>query len=266
MKKSILGFLIVLCSSPIAADVVLVYPNEQAVKDGKSILGMVTSDGVTVSATFALDAGKNLLIGPLGQPLRQGTLIRLDNDLDLAVMRPTASIENAALNQAHLKKSESVSRFLAVSASAPLPAFSSESNASSSIPDAVPSDSPVQLLINQADIASGSITLPVRFQKSKFTLDLVWVSSSPVWKLGFEVSSEPKLSFGRSKRSVDSSDIPRAKFRFEEQSFFKPYSSKNPLTVPIDVYYVKEADYVLTFKVLSKGGPIERKVKVRFGE
>ena len=89
MKRNLaVGFLFCLIlSSANATEVALVYQNEAAVKSGQTMLGTFVPAGVLISAKEALTLGTTPYLSILGQDLRYASLARLDNDLNVALLK-----------------------------------------------------------------------------------------------------------------------------------------------------------------------------------
>src|SRR4051812_35228021 len=101
----LLAFLFV-CGSAMAADIALIYENEGAVAAGKFTQANLVPEGAVVPAGLAMKG--NVLVGKLGGSLYKSSLIRLDTDLDLALLRLTQPVSDQALQAAHQKKSAAI--------------------------------------------------------------------------------------------------------------------------------------------------------------
>src|ERR1044071_2197817 len=113
--KAILIALVLLSSVGLAAraaDVALVYENEAAVREGRAVVGAVTSEGVLISAKLALANNSTLLVGIPQDKLKKAILIRLDNKLDVALVQPGEPIANEELQKSFQEKSSALTAFL----------------------------------------------------------------------------------------------------------------------------------------------------------
>src|SRR5688500_215158 len=112
-KAVLMGmFLSGVAVSNVSADVMLVYESADAVLKGQNIFGTIISEGVLISAEQALKANTKPFLGPIDEKLRQGILIRLDNDLNVALFRVGDVVENENLQKAHEKRAAAVKAFL----------------------------------------------------------------------------------------------------------------------------------------------------------
>lgn len=262
MKKILLPFLIlsVTVSMGYASPVVLVYENEQATLKGSSFLGSMVGDGLVVPADRVSTSKNEILAGPIGEPLRATTLVRLDVQLNTAFLKFGDVVSSSLVQEAHVKRSAAFKSFLpdttkegdVTSVGA---AFSSESKLDSG---------PFELKMDGQKVGLDPIVLKKRLKKSKFKLDVVNVSTMSLWSIQVELTSQPKLSFWKEGRKTGLNDIPQSKFQYSQQIMFKPLGPGDSIRVPVEVFFIEEEDYVWLFKISSKGLNMEQKALLKF--
>lgn len=126
MKDLLVSFLICAAGlSVCSADIGLVYENEAAVREGRAIVGAATSEGILVSAKFALANNATLLMGIPKGKLCKAHLLRLDAKLDVAILHSGEEVKDLELQEAFAERVATLAIFLPVSSasvSAPLTA------------------------------------------------------------------------------------------------------------------------------------------------
>ncbi len=251
MTKSRIGFWLCLMVATVAhaSNIALVYENEAAVKQGKATIGTVVSDGVLTSAQFALSASKTILIAPAGQDLRRGVLVRLDNDLDLAVLRLGDLVTDPILQEANRKKSEAVLAF----APAGVAAANADGTTSSLLPVEPLKGEGWVLKINDQVPGREPIELKSALSKSQFKVELVYMSTTPVWGFSFKLMSSPKLSFWKQGRQTTLNEVPKPIFIYDHQALFSPLKGGKSVVLPMEAHFIDEKkEYNLTFEITSK--------------
>ncbi len=242
-----------------AAQVALVYENEAAVKAGKFTIASVVTEGVLVPASLAMKSGGNLYIGPVGNSVYKASLVRLDNDLDLAVMKLTEPLTSNDLQNTHKIKSQAVLAFLP-QAAVPVEAVSVSSVSSPGM------EGMFAFKIDGSPVESGVIALKSNsLRKSKFNLELVINSTSSVWNISVEVKSDPKLGFWKQGRHTGLNDVPRYTFTYDHQSLFVPLKGGKSIVIPVEAHYIdKDKTYVWTISVKTKQGSATQTANVKF--
>ncbi len=259
-----LGFLLLVCFCSVglasAADIALVYENEAAVRQGKAEYGTVVSDGVLVSAKYALANSASLLVGAAGEDLHRAVLVRLDNDLDIAILRLGDVVQAADLNEAFKKKSKAVLAFVpaivatnTVDQPVPLP------------PLAAPVGQGWALKINGQPVGKDPIDLKAALKKSKFNVEVVYLSTSPVWSFSFKLTSNPKLAFWKQNRKTSLNDVPVPVLTYDHQALFTPMKEGKSVVLPLEAHFIDEKqEYDWTFEVKSKQDTLVQPVRIKF--
>lgn len=262
MKKTLLGWFLVLLISrtAFAASVALVYEGEKNVTDGKSVLGTVVEGGVVIPADSISSPKSPFFAAGAGETLRSASLLRMDIQLNTALLKLGDPVANLALQAAHAKRSAAMSSFL------PTAVMETTSAAPASTLMPVPSvlDGPFQLKIDGQTVGTDPITLKKSLKKSKFKLEVVMLSSASAWTVEVDLESDPQLAFWKQGRRMGGADIPQKKFHYSEQIFFKPLTAGKSITIPIEVFFIEGEDYLFTFHVTAKGLKMEQKVAIKF--
>lgn len=250
-----------LVGSCAASEVALVYENEAAATQGDFTIASVVPEGVLVSAKLVLKAGSQLLVGPVGNSIYHANLVRLDNELDLAVIRIGDPVLNDAAQNMHQKKSKAVIGFLPQAAAATTPAGAGVSSGSPSIVG-----EPLVLKIDGKFLDSTPIQLKTNsLRKSKFKLEVVVLSTTSVWAFSLDLKSDPKLSFWKDGRATTLNDVPRPNFNYDHQALFTPLKEGRSVIIPVEAHYVdKEKAYIWIITLKTKQGSITQTVNVTF--
>ena len=187
MKNLVTAFLLCLsvALSVRAADVGLVYENEVAVREGRAIVGSATSEGILVSAKFALANNATAFLGIPQGKLHKAVLLRLDTQLDVAILQPGEEVQDADLQKAFQSRAASLAAFLP-SQAAPT---------SAALAPVAWTGDPYLLKINGTEVGPNPIELIVINKKSEFELEVVRASSTTVWSAELKMTSDPKLFF-----------------------------------------------------------------------
>lgn len=243
-----------------AAEIALVYENEGMVAAGKFTVVSLVQEGALVPASYALKAGGNMLIGSLGGKLYTSAIVRLDNDLDLAVMRLSEPVTTPGLQEAHQKKSAAVMGFLPNS-NTPGALGAPVATAGVAV-----STSPVMLRLNGQDVIGQTFELKTgTLKKSKFKLEVVVVSTVPVWSFSLEVKSSPKLGFWKEGRQQALNDIPEPIFKYDHQALLVPLKDGKSYTVTVEAHFIeKDKPYLWNFLVRTKLGDFQQTATVIF--
>ncbi len=245
--------LVAMSLSPLrAASMVLIYANEAAVASGKSTPAPETESGVIIPAATALTQGATFLIGD-ANGLSHGVLFRLDNDLNVAIVRRGDAITDAQIVGRHLKQWSGAAAFVSISSGSPAaPAAAVPAPAASG---------PFHVTVNGTG-AESVVVLKNRFNKSKFTVNVVNTSTSPVWAISVRLTSDPKLSFWKEGRRTGLNEVPEAVLAFDRQAIIKPISPGDTVSFSAEAYYMKGKDYTWTVQTSAKGLSHETKLAV----
>ena len=262
MKKTIALLSLLLVGAPAAraADIALLYVSTTAVAEGHAWPAPLVDGGAALPADVALGSSSTLLYGD-GDGLFRGSIARLDTDLNIAVVRRGERLGDAALQASHASRFQGDLVFLKVSA----PAVATSSASASSTNISPPAgEQPFAFKIDGQEPGETPITLHKLLNKAKMKLDVVNTSSSPVWSIDVTVTAEPSLSFWKSGRHTGLNDVPTKTFLYTQQAIFSPLRPGQGISVLVDVYFIKEKDYILHLSAKSKGLSAQRKAFVRF--
>src|SRR5262245_40525608 len=101
-------------SAVAAAGLALIYESEEAVTSGRSWPALVTDAGAAMPSESALASANSMLYGD-ADGLFRGSIARLDNDLNLAIIRKGERVGNQDLQTAHSNRWKATSAFLQLS-------------------------------------------------------------------------------------------------------------------------------------------------------
>lgn len=233
-----------------AGSLALVFENDAAVLSGKSSLGTPVADGILIPSSVALAGGNGISAGLVGEKLRHGILVRLDNDLNLALIRLGDEVNDATLQKVFQARSAAVAGFL--------PPIAGDFQVTRV------STAPFLLKINDQDVDAAPIALKSTLNKSKFKLELISVSTVPIWNINIELKSSPKLSFWKQGRKFGLNDVPTTTFTHAHQIMFKPLKAGESFIVPVEVFFINSQDYSWTFHIKAKKQSMEKVVHVKF--
>lgn len=243
-----------------AAQVALVYENEVAAKKGTFAIASIIPEGVLVPSQLALKSGGNLLVGPVGNSVYKASLVRLDNELGLAVLKLDEQLSNSDIQTVHQLKSRAVLAFLPQGAStAAEPVLIS--SASTPVMQGM-----FSFKINDMPIESGVITMKATaLRKSKFELEVIIQSTAAVWAMSAELKSDPKLAFWKQGRHSGLNDVPRPVFVYDHQALFAPLKDGKSVKIPIEAHYIdKGKTYIWSISVKTKQGSFVQTANVKF--
>lgn len=238
------------------AGMALIYDGEAAVTAGHSWPALLASGGAAMPSETALSSSNTLLYGD-EEGLFRASVVRLDNDLNMAIVRRGERIGNDELQAAHANRWRAAVSFLRVSTVA-----AAGIDVLTVAPE--PGGAPLMVRINGKEAGEVPIVLHERFNKSKFRLEVVNTSTAPMWSVSVRMKAKPTLSFWKEGRRQGLNDVPTKTFDYVHQAVFKPLKPGMAFSVPIEVYYIKERDYVWEIKLTSKGVSEETKALVRF--
>ena len=237
-----------------AGSFALVYENEAAASAGRGWPAPLTATGIVAPADRALAASGTLLVGD-GEGLYKAVLFRLDNDLNVAILRKGEPVSDLPLAGRHLQRWSASESFVA-------PAVNAVSDASAVAPAVAVASGPFRVEINGAGVDS-TVLLKKKFNKTKFKFQVINASTAPVWAISVRLTSEPPLSFWKEGRRSGLNEVPTRTFAFDHQALFKPIKPGESVTVPVEAYYMKGTDYTWTAQVRSKDISGDAKFAVR---
>ncbi len=173
------GLLLGMFRSAMAADVAFVYPTEEVIRSGKPIFGSVVSDGVLAPADAVLAAGGEVFVGFADGAVKKASLVRLDKDLNVALLRLGENVLNPELQAAHRKRAFQLQTFL------PTETITSTSSVAEAQQDLgvalVSSGTPVfKITFNGAPVSRNVIHFKGWLNKTRFSVELVAISTEPV--------------------------------------------------------------------------------------
>lgn len=258
MKKSLLAAFFVCLTAPLWAEFALVYKSESDVKKTVFSPGLFTVEGVAVSAEGILAAGKGLMAGLQGQALHQATLIRFDNDLNLALIRLGDRVKDEGLQAAHKKNSDKTSLFLPeLGQVAAVPV--------STAPAIIGNGEKFVIRLNDIVGTDEGVKLVKKNRtKTNVIMAVVGQNIQPVWRVTIDVTAEPTLYFWKKGEDKGLNAIPTRSFNHIQQVMFKPYSNGSKIEIPLEVSSIKEEKYNLIVKVTTKTDKFETKIPVQF--
>lgn len=252
-------FLIVtLAGAARAADVALIYTSSESITAAHSWPALVTEVGAAMPADVALAAANSLLYGN-ADGLFRAAIARFDLDSNLAIVRAGERLGDRKAQEAHAARWRTTVALLNLSSATVVAAAPGVVTVAPT-----PGAAPFNVKINGIDTADTPLVLKERFKKSKFTLEVVNTSTVPVWNAEVQVKADPTLSFWREGRRTDLNDVPQKTFVYRQQTVFKPLKPGEKFTVPVEIYFIKERDYVWDVSVTSKEMTALEKFLVRF--
>ena len=260
MRKILaLSFLTILVA-PVAraADVALLYASSAAVTEGHSWPTLVVDGGAAFPADMALSSANTLLYGD-GDGLFRAAIARLDTDLNVAVIRKGERVGDSALQASHATRFQAATVFFRLSS----PAVVTSSQVAVSVFQPT-GDQPFGFKIDGIEPGDTPIVLHRLLNKAKMKVEIVNTSTAPVWSIEFSMTSEPALSFWKADRHTGLNDVPTKTFEYKQQAVFTPIKPGQGISVLVDVYFIKEHDYIFHLKAKSKTAAGERKALVRF--
>ncbi len=261
MKKLILIIMGIsaLASAAVAAPV-LVYPDESGLRSGKFVLGILSDDGVLVPASQVDGAAKDLILGFFTGDLSRGTLIRLDNELDVALLRAGDAITSGDLLKIHQKKVAGIQGFLPsqIELRSDL-GFSPAAKSSVQI-----STIPFQLKIDGMEVGEEPVVLKKFRRESAAKLELVKLSTPTAWKVEVDIQAEPAHLFWKKGESKTLTRVPKSTFHFGQQMMFSPMGPGDSLKFSLELSGIKSEQTEWTVLVKTKQEDWEKKIKIRF--
>ena len=237
-----------------AGNIALVYENEQAVRDGHSITGTVTAEGVLIPAQVALKSASTLMVAAVKEPLRKGVIVRLDNTLDMALIKLGDFVSNPELQKAHEARSNAILAFLPEA-----------SSVKSTTPAAIPVVSePFIIKINGQSVGTEPIWLIQKRREVALNLDVVNTSTTPAWNIEVNMRSNPPVSFWKKGDQKGLNAVPQKDLTYSQQFLFHPLSPGESVTVPIELSFIKTDAATLFVDVKTKADSLSKQIPVKF--
>ena len=236
------AILLAVCSPFVRAnDLPLVYFSSDAVRSGNFALGEVAGTMILVQVPAGTVSLKPF-VGFVGQDLREASVSRIDNDLNLALLRVGAVVADDTLRAAHAQKSALVSDF--VPKTTPV------------APGQTPAGpiEPYSILIDDKPIGDAGATIVRGKRSASFNLTIRRESTDPVWQFTAKLSSVPDMRFWNRKKEKGLNAIPTAVLSYSYQALFRPMQQGNVVVIPIDVTKIvsDEATWTLTINTKEK--------------
>lgn len=229
-----------------AGDVALVFPGSQAVMDGKAILGTFTGGGVVVNLRDIGDA-REFLAGVVGGALQKASLVRMDNELQVALLKFNGPVEDAGLAAAFRDRASAVGDFL------PRPLDGGPAAATSaSSPASTAATVPYVIKVDGQDAGEAPVRLAADGKRASCKLEIIKGPGKPSWRVVVRLSSEPTLGFWNAKEQRGLSSVPSKKIVFRHQALFSPFSEESSIVFPIEISSIKDASYTWTVRVETR--------------
>lgn len=243
-----------------ASNVAFVYPNEEAVLSGKPIVATVSNDGIVVPADAVLAAGGEVLVGLTDDLVKKATLIRLDKDLNVAVLKLGDRLLNPDLQKAHRNRIAQLHTLLP-----------SEITLSSATVSGPPTDLGEPLIssgtricnitFNGKPITQDVIHFKTFLNKQKFSIELLMTNSEPVKNLSFKIHANPKLTFVGLQSSLSRTLMPGSDFQYK---YFSLVQAGKTFEFPIEARGISVKDYEWILEVKADGHQQQEKLFVHF--
>ena len=241
-----LALVFVLALPAAAGDVALVFPGSQAVLDGKAVLGTFTGGGVVVSLKDIGDA-REFLAGVVDGVLQKASLVRMDNELQVALLKFTGPVEDANLAAAFQAQSRAVGDFLP----RPLDGSAAVAGQSAASAPAVPKV-PYVIKIDDQNAGDAPVRLKVDGKRSTCKLEVIKGPGKPSWRVIVRLESSPALGFWNSKEQRGLNSVPAKKIVFRHQALFSPFSEDSSIVFPLDVSSIKDSNYTWTIRIEAR--------------
>lgn len=238
-------FSLTLLAEPIS----LIYINEEAVGNRKFELGTLTSQGIVMSVEKAL-AAKGTPIISTGMGLFRGSILRLDNELGVAIIKIGDPIQNDELTKAHNITMEKINQFF--------PARYDDSGNVVTAPE-TPSkkeSGPFMIRINEEELGLKPLQLQVRRGEADMKVEIIRTSDDPIWQVAVYATATPDLMFWKKGKSKSLTTVPLKKLTYHYQAMFGPMTNGKSFKIPIEISNIKEKEepYIIHLEVIPKEG------------
>ena len=72
------------------------------------------------------------------------------------------------------------------------------------------------------------------------------------------------MIFWQKGKTTGLNEVPQSKFKVGKQLFIRPLGDGKSVTFPIEVYFIDEENYIITFTVTSKTLSMKQDVAIKF--
>lgn len=241
-----------------ASSVAFIYLNEAGIISGKPILGTIVQGGVAVEASRVWPGTGKWFVGFANGDLRHATLLRMDSDLDVAVLKIQDPVTEQNLTDAFNKRLQPYLTMLAIN----LSTKSVSSDIALAMPP--PPGDPFGFRINGVPVGTEPVNLVAKRKKCSIKLEVVSQSTTSFWNVEVVLESEPQLSFWKRGEVETLNDIPKHTLNYGFQAYGIPLRTSKSFSIPLDVDYIKEENYQWTLTVKTKGAVFMKKISVHF--
>lgn len=239
-----------------AGRVAVFYESEDDVKNGRFLIGTAAGSEIVISLPSKFSMSGSYFAAPVGEPLKMGTLSRLDNEIKVAVIKMGDVVANQEIQNNHNRNSERFKSFL--------PSFSSESGETKEMIVSKAPSEPYIIRLNGQETGAAPVALKAKRGESQVELELVRTSTVPVWRISLLVQSEPPVSFWLKEKERSLRDVPTRKLEYDHQILFNALASGRSVKIPIEVFFIKEESYTWTVRIESKADTFVKAVPIRF--
>ena len=243
--------------------VFVVYKDTPSIMTGEYWIGTGTEEGVLIRAKEAFSTRPPYYIGSLNGTLWEGSLSRLDNELDLALLKWEKGVTDVDLISAHRSKVQRINGFVKTTTSTIASIMPPAKLEKHPMP---PSNDPFLIKINGVLLSDQAIELLVKRKESAMELEIVNNMKKGIWRADVKLESDPHLSFWKKGRRKGLNDVPRHVLRYGYQTMFRKLMHNRSFIIPIEIYHIKDEAYEFSISVEAKKIAIKKKVPIRFVE
>lgn len=236
------------------AQPVLVYKNEAELRGGKSLLGYLSEDGVMVAASPLVGVQTEPILGYFSGELFRGRIMRLDNELDVALLRVGEAISAFDLLKIHQAKVAAIKDFL------PKNGVSWQAPPTTRILIS----GPYQIKINGVEVSSEPVTIREFRKTAEANLEIIRLSTSPIWNIQVAVEATPSHLFWKKGDTRSLTQVPQKKLKYSQQFIFSPMREDSKIKIPLELSSLKENLYEWTISIKSKAETWQKKVPIKF--
>lgn len=261
MKKFLsVWFVTVVLTAAVVAAPVLVYKSEADVRAGKSVLGIQTQDGVLVPASQVMGQVNELILGFFSGDLNKGQFLRLDTELDVALLRTGDPISAADLKKAHQKKVDGIRGFLP----SQIELRSDDVLAASGKTPVEISTIPFQLKINGLEVDNDPVVLKKSRREAEAKLEFVKLSTITAWNLEVTIEADPPHLFWKKGETQTLTRVPQKSFSTSQRLIFSPLRPGDIFKVSLELSGIKSDETEWSISVRTKQESWKKKMRIRF--
>jgi hypothetical protein len=241
------------------ADVAFVYSTEEDIRSGKSVIGTIAADGIVAPADTVLAAGGEVFVGVPGDAVKKASLIRMDKDLNLALLRAGKRVLNPELQAAHRRRSAQLQTFLPMQNIV----VSSEPLVGSDFGDPlVSSGTPAfQVKLNGSPITKNVMHFKPWLKKVRFSVELICIDTEPVRTFSFRMHSNPRMVFVSRESSLARELAPGYDYEYKSSSPVKPGKT---MKFPLEARGIGAKDSEWIVEIRADGRLQQEKLFVHF--